>query len=232
MSINFNGFEIGRRALNANQFGIDITGQNIANVHTPGYTRRSVQLAEATPQGAGALTFGAGVDIKGIQAFRNTFLEGRIQSEIGIAGTLTATRDTLLPVEVALQGTEESGLQVSIEEFFGSFRDLEANPESVPLRAVVVGKAESLASSFNTLNSRLDAIQQSADGQLRATVEEVNSISEKIRDLNNQVRAVVNSDGDANGLIDQRTELSKRSLGVSRCAGHAQRRLDHQRDDR
>ena len=49
MSINFSAFEIGRRALNANQVGINVTGQNISNVNTPGYTRQSVQLAESTP---------------------------------------------------------------------------------------------------------------------------------------------------------------------------------------
>ena len=49
MSINFSSFEIGRRALAANQFGINITGQNIANVNTPGYSRQRVSLGESAP---------------------------------------------------------------------------------------------------------------------------------------------------------------------------------------
>ncbi len=158
MSVNFSAFEIGRRAINANQLGIDITGQNIANVNTPGYTRKSLHLAESAPTSFGRFSIGTGVSVQGIQAFRDTFIESRIQQEIGIAGRLSARRDALYPVEAALQGTESSGIQSALSNFFGAFRDLEASPDSVPLRSIVAGRAQNLADTFHSTASRLREI--------------------------------------------------------------------------
>ena len=207
MGINFSALEIGRRALNANQFGIDITGQNIANVNTPGYTRRTLHLAEAPPSGLGRLTFGAGVTIQGVQAFRDNFVESRIQREIGVAGYLVARRDALSPVQAALQGAEGAGLQNALSDFFGSFRELEANPDSIPLRSIVAGRAQTLADTFHSSHTRLTDIRTGTDQQLRSTVESVNQLSERIANLNIEIRRVENAGGQAHSLRDQRNEL-------------------------
>ncbi len=210
MSINFSAFEIGRRALNANQVGINITGQNIANVNTPGYTRQHVQLSETAPNNFGNYSVGTGVTVAGVQAFRDRFIETRIQTETGIAGRLNAKRDALSQVETALQGSENSNLQNSLGAFFGSFRDLEANPNSVPLRSVTAQKGASLANAFQATRGRLDDIRRGTDGQIRATVEETNNITQQVADLNGQIRAAESSGGDVSALRDQRGTLVNR----------------------
>lgn len=207
MSLNFSAFEIGRRALNANQAGISITGQNIANVNTQGYSRRGLQLAEASPNNFGGFSIGAGVTIAGVQSFRDRFIQSRIQTETGIAGRLTAQRDALAPVESALQGSENGGLQNALSGFFGAFRDLEANPDSVPLRAIVAQKAAGVAAAFQGTRNRLDQIRRGADGDIRATVDQVNTLSSQVAELNKQIKLNQTAGGDASGLIDQRTEL-------------------------
>ncbi|CAN5415682.1 flagellar hook-associated protein FlgK [soil metagenome] len=207
MSINFSAFEIGRRALNANQLGIDITGQNIANVNTPGYTRRRVQIVETAQQNAQGQTFGTGVTIAGVQSFRDNFIQARIQTETGIAGRLTAERDSLAPVETALQGSESGGLQSALSAFFGSFRDLEANPGSGPLRSLVAQRGAALATSFQTTRGRVENIRQGTDNQLRSTVDQVNGLSDKVANLNKQIRAAEAVGGEASNLRDQRSEF-------------------------
>ncbi|NNE65152.1 MAG: flagellar hook-associated protein FlgK [Pyrinomonadaceae bacterium] len=207
MSINFNAFEIGRRALTANQLGIDITGQNIANVNTPGYSRRSLHLAEVASASGSRFSIGAGVSIQGIQAYRDSFIESRIQQEIGIAGYLSARRDALIPVETALHGSAGADIQSAFADFFGAFRDLEANPDSVPLRATVAGRGQNLADTFHSTYSRLEEIRSGTDAQFRASVEEVNSLSERIATLNIEIRKVENSGGQADALRDQRNEF-------------------------
>lgn len=207
MSLNFNAFEIGRRALNVQQYGITVTGQNIANVNTPGYSRQHLVLAESVPQNLGRLQIGAGVEIKSVQEFRDRFIEARRQSETGIAGRLTARRDVLATVETSLQGTETGGLANSLNAFFGAFRDLDANPNSVPLRAIVAQRGAALASAFQTTRGRLDNIRIDTDEQLRLTVDSVNSLSEKIAELNGQIAVAENINANASALKDQRTEL-------------------------
>lgn len=211
MSLNFSAFEIGRRALNANQLGINVTGQNIANVNTPGYTRQTVQLSESAPVNFGKNAVGSGVTIDGVRAFRDQFIDSRIQTETGIAGKLAARRDALSAVETALQGSETSGLQNSLNGFFGAFRDLETNPNSVPLRAVTAQKGAALASAFQTTDSKLKEIRNGVDGQIRSTVDEVNSLSKRIADLNGQIRTAENAGGNASALRDQRGELVNRA---------------------
>ncbi|MEZ5306536.1 MAG: flagellar hook-associated protein FlgK [Pyrinomonadaceae bacterium] len=216
MGINFSSFEIGRRALNANQLGIEITGHNIANVNTPGYSRRSVYLAESPPDGYGNFQIGTGVTVESVQAFRDNFIESRIQRELGIAGYLSARRDSLFPVESALQGVDGGGIQASISDFFGAFRDLEANPDSVPLRSVVTGRAQTVTDTFHSTAERLQEIRSSTDLQIRATVDEVNRLSERIATLNVEIRKSLNAGGDAEALRDQRNELLN---GLSELTG-------------
>lgn len=207
MSINFSAFEIGRRALNASQTGINVAGQNIANVNTPGYSRRRVQLTESAPLNIGGYSVGSGVTVAGIQSFRDNFIQSRIQAETGIAGRLTARRDALSPVETALGGSENGGLQNAISGFFGAFRDLEANPGSVPLRSLAVQRGAALAASFQSTRSRLDDIRTSTDAQLRSAVEGVNGLTQQVAKLNDQIRTAEATGGEASGLRDQRDQL-------------------------
>lgn len=206
MSINFSAFEIGRRALNSNQFGIDITGQNIANVNTPGYSRQRVQLAETPPNNYSKFSVGTGVSVVGVQSFRDNFIQSRIQNETGIAGRLSAKRDSLAPVETVLQGGENGGLQNALNSFFGSFRDLEANPNSLPLRSVVAQKGANLANSFRATSTKLNEINIGIDSQIRSTVTQVNSLSQKTAELNGQIRSIEAAGNDASALRDLRDE--------------------------
>jgi flagellar hook-associated protein 1 FlgK len=216
MSINFSSFEIGRRALNANQLGINITGQNIANINTPGYSRRRVQLAESTTSEINGYHIGTGVSVQGVQSFRDNLIQSRIQTETGIAGRLTAYRDTLAPVEVALQGSETGGIQNALNSFFGAFRDLDANPNSTSLRSVAVQRGQNLANAFQSTRSKLDSVSTDTDSQIRSTVDGVNSLSQHIASLNNEIRNADSAGGDSSALKDQRSELISQ---ISELAG-------------
>ena len=145
--------------------------------------------------------------MQGVQAFRDRFIESRIQTETGIAGRLNAEHGSLSQVEAALQGSENGGLQNAISGFFGAFRDLDANPNSLPARAVAAQKGAALASAFQSTRTRLEQIRGGADGQIRSTVGEVNSLSQRIAELNGQIKAAEGAGGNASALRDQRGEL-------------------------
>src|SRR5438132_2541293 len=166
MSINFSAYEIGRRALTASHIGIDVTGQNIANVNTPGYSRRGVHVVESAITDITGHTIATGVQVAGITSFRNDFIQSRIQTETGVTGRLSAERDALSAVEPILQGTENGGLQAAMNGFFGSFRDLEARPDSLPLRSVVAQRGAALASTFRSTRAGLDDIRSGLDRQM------------------------------------------------------------------
>lgn len=207
MGVNFSAFEIGRRALRASQFGLAVTGQNIANVNTKGYTRQSVILNSGPSGGTSRLQIGTGVTVVGVQDFRDQFVATRLQTESGITGRLTAQRDALSPVDAVFNESEGNGISASISAFFGAFRSLESNPGSIPLRSDVITKATAMTNAFASTRVRLDGIRKDADALMRSEVGQVNTLSQQVADLNVRIATVLNSVGNAAELRDQRDAL-------------------------
>lgn len=212
MGVNFSVFEIGRRALRAAQTGVNVTSHNIANVNTPGYSRQTVQLSASPPdtgygwlQGTG-INIGTGVNVDGIKGHRDQFIATRLQTETSINGRLTAERETLIPVEAALNETDRGGIGTALKNFFGAFRDLEANPASTAVRTAIVEKGKALTSAFHSTRARLVEIRGQADQEVRATVNTVNDLAEKVADLNKQIRIAENNGITSSDLVDQRAE--------------------------
>jgi len=209
MGLNFSPFEIGRRALLANQYGLNITGQNIANVNTPGYTRQAPVLVPSPAVGSGKVQLGTGVSVVSVKQFRDRFVETRLETETGIAGRLTSQRDALTPVDAAFDESEGNGISANISAFFGSFRALESNPVSVPLRNDVIVKANSMTGAFANTRSRLTQIRSDTDQLLRSRVDQVNQLSQKVADLNVRIANAENTGGTASELRDQRNEMGR-----------------------
>jgi flagellar hook-associated protein 1 len=208
MGVNFSVFEIGRRALRASQTGVAVTSHNIANVNTPGFSRQKVQLSAAAPDEgylSTGINIGTGVSVDGIKGSRDQFIATRLQTETATNGRLTAERDTLIPVEVALNESDRGGIGSALKGFFGAFRDLEANPTSTALRASIVEKGNTLASAFHTTRARLVEIQQQSDQDVRATVNTVNDLAEKVAQLNAQIRVAESNNVNSSDLVDERS---------------------------
>lgn len=223
MSINFSPFEIGRRALAFNQRGINVTGQNIANVNTPGYTRRN--LTSANPNAAfNRQLIGADVSLDGVRSFRDRFVESRLNREIGAAGRFAAESNALAPVEIVLQGTENSGISRAMTQFFGAFRDLEANPNSQPLRSIAARNGVNLANAFNTTNNQLGEIRRTTDAQINASVGELNRVAAQIADLNQKIQHADATGANAFELRDQRGELVRQAAEIG--GAHATENAD------
>lgn len=210
MGINFSAFEIGRRALRAQQLGIAVAGQNIANVNTPGYTRQQLLLAPAPPDGSRPISIGVGVVVQGVAAARDRFIEARLQRETGIAGRLNAERDVFAVIEGAFGNASEGGVGQALTSFFNSFRDLEANPTSVPLRTSVVARAVDLANAFHLTRSRLQSVYRDAQVEAGALVEEVNRLAAQVAELNRQISIAAKTGNISSALEDQRGEIVKR----------------------
>jgi flagellar hook-associated protein 1 len=204
MGVNFSPFEIGRRALRASQLGLAIAGQNIANVNTPGYSRQSVMLSASPSAGTRAGYIGSGVTIDGVRQFRDRFVQTRLQTETAISGRFTAQRDALAPVDAALNESEGAGVSAAMQNFFGSFTALEANPSSGPLRNDVVAKAGSFVSTLASTRSRLTGIRSDNDGELRDSVNRINGLSSQVAELNVRIASVEHAQSDAYELRDQR----------------------------
>src|SRR3954452_17407783 len=100
MSDLFTMLGVAARALDAQRYGLDVTGQNVANVNTPGYARRSLQFSEVPPHEPG--TAGSGVDVVAMQAARAPLIEARMRLEQPAAARESTVADYLAVVQAGL----------------------------------------------------------------------------------------------------------------------------------
>jgi flagellar hook-associated protein 1 len=190
-------------ALNAQQYGLDVTGQNIANIDTSGYARRQVQLAEVAMPGGGS---DGGVTIVGAPAQRDAFLEARLRAEQPIEQQNGAIADSLGVVQTAL-GSAGSSLDGALSAFFQSFSTLAQDPTSAVSRDGVVQQGAQLAASFNQLSSQFDQSITTADAQIRGGITQINALASQIASLNAAI-------GGANGA-DAESLKDKQNVAIT-----------------
>jgi flagellar hook-associated protein 1 len=201
----FDSLEIGRKSLAAQQTAIQVAGNNIANVNTPGYHRQRVSLQTTPPLETPAGQIGSGVEVKEIRSVRDLFLEMRLAQSAQNAGRQQAIVGYSGQVESAF-GTAQSGIQENISRFFNSFSALAADAGSPSLRYGVLSAAENLAAGFRRAAQQLTDIRNNANAASVDTVREINTLTSTIAELNGQI-ATAESDGtEAATLRDQRAD--------------------------
>jgi flagellar hook-associated protein 1 FlgK len=169
------------RALDAQRYGLDVTGQNIANVNTPGYARRTIDLVPVAPEAPG--TAGRGVDVVGIRALRDRLLEARLTNEVPAQTREAAMSEALSVVEAAM-GTPGSSIDMNLEKFYDAFAALAEMPTSASHRESVIIQGEGLAAGFRDMAGRLASARHDADRQARGTVDDINAILSRVAALN------------------------------------------------
>ena len=120
MQTLFGNLEVGRKSLLAQQLALQVTGNNIANVNTPGYTRQRAVLAESLAQDTPAGPIGTGVDVQTVESVRDQFLEARLGSVIQDSSREDAVAGYLNQVQ-SVSAVSQAGLRDALSRFFNSF---------------------------------------------------------------------------------------------------------------
>jgi flagellar hook-associated protein 1 len=188
------------RALDAQRYGLDVVGQNIANVNTPGYARRVALLRELAV--ADRTRAGDGVEAAGVRTMRDRLIDRRLREELQAEGRHAAMADMLSIVEVAL-GRPGASIDKSLSDFFDAFSTLAESPLSSTARQQVVLRGESLASAFRDISQRFDAALRDADARVRATVGAVNDLAQRVAALNASLSRAAPATGEGLHLRDE-----------------------------
>jgi flagellar hook-associated protein 1 len=186
----FSSLGAAARALEAQRFGLEVTGQNIANVNTPGYSRRVADFAAVPPDSPTSV--GRGVNVVAVRASRDRLLERRLMQEMPAEQRQAAMAEALSVIETTL-GKAGQSIDERLSKLFDAFASLSEAPTSPVARQDVVLQAESLATSFREMSGRLDLAQRDTDNKIRAGIEEVNALSERIAALNASMGAATGS---------------------------------------
>jgi len=200
---------VGRGALLVQQQAIDITGHNIANVNTPGYSRQRVDMESNEPISLWPGQMGTGVRATEIQRIYDRFLALQINNENQQLGRWEAQKGALERVEMIFDESSEYGLNQAMSEFWNAWQDLAGNPSGQAERVVLLAKSETLTTTFNQIYSALEQIQKDIDASIEGTIKEINLIAEQIADLNQKIARAEAGRLNANDYRDRRDLLLK-----------------------
>ncbi|MDP1650832.1 MAG: flagellar hook-associated protein FlgK [Rubrivivax sp.] len=200
---------IGVKAMTANYAALQTTSHNIANANVAGYSRQQVELATAQGQFSGAGYFGKGVDVVAVTRSHNEFLTRESASAQALAGMDVARLEQLRRLEGVFR-TGETGLGHASSAFLNAMVDMVSRPADLAARQVVLSRAADLAARFAEAGATLDESQASVNGELRATVAEVNSLAQSIAEVNQRIAALRGIGQPPNDLLDERERLVAR----------------------
>lgn len=224
---NFSSLHLALSGLYAQRRGLDVTGQNIANANTDGYSRQRVTMrSEAGPVVPALYSrwngTGQGVRSSSVQRLRDQFLATRAYQEHSANSAAKSTQATLARIELAFAEPSDQGIGSQLSEFLAGWDDLANKPDDVAARAQLLERAKTLAFGFQQADASLASLRTSLIDQMGAVVFDVNAAAENIASLNQSIQVASSSGLSTNDLMDQRDLLISRlseQVGVTTREG-------------
>ncbi len=207
---------IARRAFSAQQNALNVTGHNIANANTPGFSRQRVEMEASPPVDFPQGRIGTGVEITQIRRIRDRWIDARLWTENGLFGRWEYAEQVLRQIEDIFGEPSETGLNEVLNQFWSSWEDLANNPESSSARVAVQQRGISLTQAFNRIDTRLKVLQEDLNTAIEAKLDQINSIAKRIAEINvNVVSAKGNNANDAQDERDRLIDELSKLINVS-----------------
>jgi flagellar hook-associated protein 1 FlgK len=186
----FGLLSIGAGALMSQQRAISVTGNNIANVNTPGYSRQRLNMQTNLPMDTPEGLVGMGVQTTTIERVYDRFLGVQINNESANLGRWEAQKGSLDRVEVVFDESGGYGLNQALSNFWNSWQDLSMNPSGTVERSVVAANSQALADTIRQKYADLEQAQADIDAAVRSGVEDTNRLTAEIADLNQKIASM------------------------------------------
>jgi flagellar hook-associated protein 1 len=207
----FDSLNTGMRGLSAAQQSIDVTGQNISNANTEGYSRKRVNQTADVVQDDVFGQRGVGVSVTEIDRIRNTFLDRQTWEQVGEKGYSAEIDTAYTRMENILREPTENGLAAQLNKFWASWQDLANNPADLSARESVKASATTMIDTFNNVYKQIEAYGLSMNNPLSQKAKTVNDLTAQIYALNEKIAGSEITQGQkANDSRDQRDLLVRK----------------------
>ncbi len=211
MPSTFFGLEISRRALQTQQLAVDITGHNIANASTVGYSRQIADIQAADPwpmtENGYRISLGTGAVLANIVRARDAFVDRQYRWETSQQQYWAGKQATLQNIEGLLNEPGENSISSDLSNFWNAWSDLAKNPDNMGARAVVRERALTLTDSFHFMAQQVNDLQKDQDAGVRVKIRQINDDARQIRELNMQIKNAEIRGDSPNDLRDKRDSL-------------------------
>lgn len=220
----FLGWNTALNGLDTAQQAMSVISNNISNASTTGYHREVANVTEALPwpPNMGPNTTivagqtGQGSQVQSVGRVVNPYYEQLVRENTSSNTGYSTFLNNLQQVEGIFNEPGQTSLQAAINAYYGAWQTLSSSPDSTAARQSVISQAQSMADTFQAVQSQLQQmmsdINQQISGPAANQVSEVNQYAATLNQLNQQIAAIHAMGQAPNTLLDQRdTVLSKLS---------------------
>lgn len=210
---SFSGLRLAESALSAARAGMTVTGQNIANQTTTGYTRQRVDQAPLSGVGQtglwkSGLGIGGGVSVTGVARLGDAVLDARVRDALSTSGFWSARATAAARAESTMAEPTADGLAANLDRFWAGWSDLANTPEPAAAQ-VVLTNAQVLVGQIAAGYQAVAGQWGDLRGQVDRDIADVNAVAGQVATLNGQIRDALHAGRNANELIDQRNVLAQ-----------------------
>ncbi len=214
MRSSFAGFTTAQLAMRASQKALDVTGQNIANINTKGYTRQRLDLISFST-GIGVSKYesslnvkvGSGVLTTGLSQIRDPFLDIRYRNEVANAGTQDQKLAIMKDLETVFDEVTKNGIQSQISDIATMLQKLSSEVGNSEFDSMVKSSSDVLTKMFNQYAKQLDSIRAEHETNLDIDIGTINDLLSNIHKLNETIKINHIHGNSALELQDQRNSL-------------------------
>ena len=183
------------QSLQANQTALSVTGQNISNVNTEGYTRQRPVFLSREDLG--------GVSVGDIDRVADAFLNRQIWADSATYSSYDAFEDFANELD-NLMASDVTSISKAMDDYFGALQTAVDDPVSLPNRELYIAQSDALVKRFNDLDVHIRRQQDTINGQLESNVAAINTISGHIAQLNEDISIAQASGNVSSELLDMR----------------------------
>lgn len=215
MRSTFAGFTTAQLAMAASQRSIDVTGQNIANINTEGYTRQRLDIASLNLRNgsfynsSNSTRVGYGVDMTGISQLRDPFLDAQYRSQISKLGTTDAQAAGLEKLQVAFDESTTSGIRDAFINLSNALQTLSKDDGYTKENDTVVrSRMQIIVNLLREKAVSLQDIRHDTQENFRDTdIKDLNATLKNIAELNTSIKNSQVLGNPALELMDERNKL-------------------------
>ena len=210
MASTFTGLYTATTGLYASQAAMAVATNNISNANTEGYSRKTITQSAIGPAAVyiASASTGSGAQITSISRERDALIDTQYWDENSVATAWETKSSTLGELEGILEDiTSEDGFDTIMSEFTAALEEVSTDPDSTDARTCLQQAGEAVCDYLNSMATSLSNIRAGLNEDVKMTVSGINSYSEQIAALNQQIQKAQVAGTDASDLEDQRNLL-------------------------
>jgi flagellar hook-associated protein 1 len=197
---------IGNSAISAAYTQLQVTGHNIANANTVGYTRQEVKLQSAGASYNGFGFVGRGVDVSTVQRSYNEYLTREVTQTTSQAASDKSRAQELARID-RIFANSTKGLGAAIDDYSSSWGDVVNRPFDSSARSAVIARGQTLTQQVASIDRQLNQATDDVNARLMQGVQAINPTLERLAKLNDQLAQMGASNQPPNDLLDQRDQM-------------------------